>query len=146
MAKIMVADDEAGIRALVSITLRDDDRYQLLQASDGADALRLAQRERPDVIFLDIMMPGVDGYQVCTSLKNNPDTSHAKVVMLTSLAGTEDRRRAIDAGADDFFAKPFSPIKLLEKVDDLLAKTDRRGRRATTPRHPTVGHPSRKVS
>ena len=137
MTKIMVADDEAGIRALVAITLRDDDRYQLLQASDGADALRIALRERPDVVFLDIMMPGVDGYQVCASLKSNPDTSHAKVVMLTSLGGAEDRRRAIDAGADDFFAKPFSPIKLLEKVDDLLANTARLPRRATTPGIPS---------
>lgn len=120
MKKVLLADDEDGVLALVSATLGNDRRYTLLTAKDGEEALSIARKEVPDLIFLDIMMPKMDGYQVCQALKHANATRHIKVVMLTAMAQDANRERARSAGADDYFTKPFSPTALLEKVSDLL--------------------------
>ncbi|MBI4201884.1 MAG: response regulator [Chloroflexi bacterium] len=120
MKKVLLADDEDGVLALVAATLANDERYILLTARDGEEALAIARREIPDLVFLDIIMPKLDGYQVCRALKLSPTTGHIRVVMLTAMAQDVNRERAQSAGADDYFTKPFSPTALLEKVNDML--------------------------
>lgn len=120
LKKVLVADDEDGIRMLIVDTLSHDAQYHLLVAKDGQEALEAAMEHKPDLVLLDIMMPERDGYDVCRAIKANPATSHVKVIMLTAMAQVADQRRAQEAGADDYFTKPFSPVKLLNKVASLL--------------------------
>ena len=122
--KVMLADDEESILALVAATLEDEDRYQLILSRDGAEAISLARREKPALLFLDIMMPIVDGYQVCRTLKQDPETASIKIIMLTALAQQFERDQAEMAGADDYFTKPFSPTALIEKVDEVLGENN----------------------
>ena len=118
---VLLADDEVMIRTLIAATLGFEDRYQVLVARDGEEALTTAQREKPDLICLDIMMPGRNGYEVCQALKGDPETAQIKVIMLTALAQESDRWKALEAGADDYVTKPFSPRALLEKVEEVLS-------------------------
>ncbi|HLH23721.1 MAG TPA: response regulator [Chloroflexota bacterium] len=120
MKKILLADDEPAVRRLVTATLADETRYQILEASDGAEALRLARAERPAMMLLDVNMPEIDGFEVCRVLKSDPETHEIVVVMLTAMAQTADRERGAAVGADGFFTKPFSPLALLEKVEEVL--------------------------
>ena len=120
MKTILIADDEEAIRALVIATLGNSDAYTLLSAGDGESALQLIREAVPDLVFLDVMMPGRNGIDVCREIKSDPALKHIKVVMLTALGAEEDRQRALDAGASDYFTKPFSPTKLLQKVRELL--------------------------
>ena len=119
--KLLLADDEEDILMLVSATLGGDDRFSLILARDGEEALARAQSEKPDLVFLDVMMPKMDGFEVCRRLKSDDATSHMKVVMLTALAQEYDRKKAEEVGADFYFTKPLSPTALMEKVDELLA-------------------------
>ncbi len=123
MKKVLLADDEDGVLALVAATLGNDNRYSLLMARDGEEALALARKELPDLVFLDVMMPKMDGYAVCQALKQSPNTRHIKIIMLTAMAQDANRERARAAGADGYFTKPFSPTTLLEKVSDMLGLT-----------------------
>ncbi|MEE9199657.1 MAG: response regulator [Dehalococcoidia bacterium] len=129
--KIMLADDEETILALVSATLSKDEQYKVLTARDGQEALDVARREKPDILFLDILMPKIDGFEVCKMLKEDPATSDITIIMLTALVQEVDRTKALEAGADDYFTKPFSPTELLMKVDEVLGpnpvNTERKG-------------------
>ena len=118
--KVLLADDEEDILMLVSATLGGDERYELLLARDGEEALTRARDESPDLIFLDVMMPKMDGFEVCRTLKADAATKEIKIVMLTAMAQEADRTKADDAGADFYFSKPFSPTSLLDKVEELL--------------------------
>ncbi len=118
--KVMIADDEAAVVNLLLATLGGDERYRLVVARDGEEALEVARKEKPDLIFLDIVMPKIDGFQVCRALKTDPTTSHIKIVMLTILTQDNDRQEAKKAGADDYVTKPFNPTELLEKVESVL--------------------------
>ena len=118
--KLLVVDDEEGILALVSSTLSGDERYQVFLARDGEEALSLTRLEKPDLLILDIKMPKKDGYEVCRALKEDPNTAHIKVVMLTALPREAHWERAMEAGADGYFTKPFSPTMLLKKVEEML--------------------------
>jgi two-component system, OmpR family, phosphate regulon response regulator PhoB len=124
MAKLLIADDHEGIRDLVRITLMDD-RYEIVEATDGDEALELAIEHKPDLIFLDVTMPKKSGLDVCRSLKSNPDTAESTIVMLTALGQDGDREAGLSAGADGYFTKPFSPVALLRKVDEVLEKSSR---------------------
>jgi len=116
----MIADDEAAVVNLLLATLGGDERYRLVVARDGEEALEVARKEKPDLIFLDIVMPKIDGFQVCRALKTDPTTSHIKIVMLTILTQDNDLQEAKKAGADDYVTKPFNPTELLEKVESVL--------------------------
>lgn len=118
MRKLLIADDESGIRSLVRMTL-ERDSYTILEASDGEEAIALAREFRPEVVLLDVMMPGLSGFDVCRALKGDPTTAEATVVLLTAKAQESDRAAGIAAGADDYFTKPFSPIALLRKIDQV---------------------------
>ena len=118
--KIMIVDDEEPIVKLLQATLGEDDRYHLLVARDGEEALTLARREKPDLVFLDMLIPKMDGIEVCRALRADPATAHMKIVMLTALAQERDLQEAMKAGADDYVTKPFSPTLVLKKVQDIL--------------------------
>ena len=118
--KILIVDDEDDVLNLMSLTLGDDSRYQLLQARHGEEALSIARQELPRVMFLDVMMPVKDGHEVCRALKQDPATADITVIMLTALAQESDREKAKEAGADGYLTKPFSPTELIEKVQSIL--------------------------
>jgi len=118
--KVLIADDEERIRGLVVATLSADDRYEVLTAADGELAVSICRAERPDLLFLDLLMPKMDGYAVCRELKGSPETRDIKIVMLTAMAQESDRRTAMELGVDDFVTKPFSPMALAAKPEELL--------------------------
>lgn len=117
MPKILLVDDDVGLRRLVRLTLGPD--YEILEANDGEEAVALAQRERPDLVFMDIRMPRLSGYEACRQIKQSPLTAHTKVVMLTANTRDEDRAMGEAVGADGYMTKPYSPLALLAKVEEL---------------------------
>ena len=120
MKKILIVDDDAGIRELVDTTLRSDD-YQIFQAESGEKAIKIARAERPDLIIMDIAMPvGTEGIEATRILKNNPETKNCHIIMLTGRGQKGDREKSLDVGADDFFEKPFSPLALIKKVEEVV--------------------------
>ncbi|MBI3762220.1 MAG: response regulator [Chloroflexi bacterium] len=116
---VLIADDDASLRLLVSTTLADDS-LELLEAPDGQQALALARQRRPDLILLDVSMPGLTGLEVCRALKANLPTARVPVVMLTAQGQDSDRERGLAAGAAAYLTKPFSPLQLLHLVEGLL--------------------------
>src|SRR4029453_16473689 len=114
--KAVMAGDGPAVRAPVHVPLEGDD-YEILEAADGVEALEVARGEAPRLVLLDIMMPRLDGLEVCRQLKADPDTSDIVVVMLTAQAQERDRDQGLAAGADDYFTKPFSPLALLNMVE-----------------------------
>jgi two-component system phosphate regulon response regulator PhoB len=118
--KVMLADDEEGVRILVAAILGSEGPYELILARDGEEALQMAQQEKPDLLFLDVLMPKLDGYEVCRALKGDGDTASIKIIMLSALAQESDRQRALEMGADDYITKPFSPAAFLGKVKEVL--------------------------
>lgn len=121
MKKILIVDDQVEVRELVQVTLEIGD-YQILTADNGQQALDIAQAEHPDIILMDIMMPGsnVDGLEACRRLKSNPETAPITIVMLSAKGQESDILAGRAAGADDYFTKPFSPIALIEKVEQVI--------------------------
>jgi adenylate cyclase len=116
--KILVVDDiPENVRLLEAVLLPRG--YEVLTATDGEHALRLAAAEKPDLVLLDVVMPGMDGYAVCRSLRSDEDTAMLPVIMVTSSIGPE-KTKAIEAGADDFIPKPFNHGELLTRVKSLL--------------------------
>ena len=116
--KILVVDDvPENVRLLEAVLVPRG--YEVVTASDGLEALELVEAEKPDLILLDVMMPGLDGYGVCTQLRADDDTAVLPVIMVTSSIGQE-KTRAIEAGADDFIPKPFNHDELLTRVRSLL--------------------------
>ncbi len=118
---LLVCDDEDVLRALIRDTL--DDRYVLVEATDGDEALRCARYRRPDLILLDMMMPGRSGLDVLRELRGDRSLAEVPVIMLTARTQAADRQAAEDAGATRFLAKPFSPAELLALVGAVLAST-----------------------
>jgi two-component system chemotaxis response regulator CheY len=112
-------DDGSFIRKLVSMTLEDVAGFEPVEAAGGAEALELARSEPPAPVFLDIDMPGIDGYEVCRRLRAEPETAQTAIVMLTAAAGEEAEREAEESGADLFLTKPVSPLELPRLVHDL---------------------------
>ena len=127
--KILVVDDAEDFLALVSATLDADTRYSLFLARNGEEALEICGRERPDLLFLDILMPDMDGYEVCRSLRKDSSTADIRIIMLTSLGRDIDRRKAMEVGADEYMTKPFSPTALLERVEQFLGAGSESGAR-----------------
>jgi CheY-like chemotaxis protein len=117
--KIIVADDERALRLLVAGTLEIGD-YTILETDNGIDALDMAIKEKPDLIVLDVMMPGMTGYEVCKHIKTNPELMHIKVLILTAKGQQTDREAAKEAFADYYLSKPFSPMELLTMVEEIL--------------------------
>lgn len=119
MKKLLIIDDEPGVRALVRMTL-DVTWVEILEAADGEEGIAMAREHRPDIVLLDVMMPNLNGFDVCKALKSDPDLRATTIVMLTARAQDADVTRGLAAGADDYFTKPFSPLALMAKVEDVL--------------------------
>jgi len=120
MKKILIVDDEVRIRRLVEVTLMSDAR-RILQAENGKEAIEIAKAEKPELIIMDILMPGeIDGLEATRILKNDPETKGCKIIMLTAKGQDEDRKKGFEAGADDYFSKPFSPMVLMEKIEEIF--------------------------
>jgi CheY-like chemotaxis protein len=119
---VLVVDDDPFIRKLIATTLEDVAEFELHEASDGLEALTIAQREHPTLVFLDVDMPRLNGIDACRRLREQPDTRDTTIVMLTAAHGDGVERQAEEAGADLFLTKPFSPLDLLRLVDRLGEK------------------------
>ena len=117
--KVLVCDDEPYIVESVSYVVRKAG-YEVSSAEDGDAALEMVRRDKPDMVFLDIMMPGIPGDELCQRLKADPATRGIYVVILTARGQEEDERRAMELGADEFMTKPFSPRKLRDKLVAVL--------------------------
>lgn len=118
LRKILLVDDDLSLRRLVRLTLGPD--YEILEANDGEEAVTIARRERPDLVFMDIRMPRLSGYEACRRIKESPETAHTKVVMLTANSRDEDRAQGEAVGADGYMTKPYSPLALLATVEELV--------------------------
>ena len=118
-ARILVVDDQAANVRLLEARLQAE-YYDVCTAADGYEAIEAARREQPDLILLDVMMPGMDGYETCQRLKADASTRHIPVVMVTALDQREDRIRGLEAGADDFLTKPIDDVALFARVRSLL--------------------------
>jgi two-component system cell cycle response regulator len=116
---VLIADDSLVVRAVVRTGL-EDEGYRVIEAVDGLTALEECRQEPPDVILLDIEMPGLDGYQVLSELKRDPGLENIPVVFLTSRSGTEDVVAGLRGGAHDYLKKPFEPIELLARVGSAI--------------------------
>lgn len=119
MPEIVIADDDPHIGELVRVTL-EDDRLRIHTALDGATALQLAEALRPDLILLDVEMPELTGLEVCRRLRADNRFARTAIVMLTAAAQQDDVARGLEAGADHYLTKPFSPLALLGLVERLL--------------------------
>lgn len=119
MPSVLIVDDEPFIRKLIATTLEDVADFALTEAADGVEALEIARSEPPEVVFLDINMPRMDGYEACRALRAEPATERATIVILTAALGDQAELEAERAGADLFLSKPFSPLELLELVSEL---------------------------
>jgi two-component system chemotaxis response regulator CheY len=116
---VLIVDDDPFIRKLIATTLEDVAGFELHEAADGEEALAVAEREPPAIVFLDVDMPRLDGITACRRLREHPLTQNATIVMLTAAHGDNVERRSEEAGADLFLTKPFSPLDLLRLVDRL---------------------------
>jgi two-component system chemotaxis response regulator CheY len=116
---VLIVDDDEFIRKLIATTLEDVAQLELYEAADGAEAVELALRERPKLVFLDVDMPRMNGIDACRRLREEDATSGATIVMLTAAHGDGVEAQAEEAGADLFLTKPFSPLDLLRLVDRL---------------------------
>ena len=116
--KILIADDEANIRLLVSSMLGKD--YIVLKASDGEEAINIARSQKPDLILMDIMMPNMDGYTACYTIKKDPVTKAIPIVMLTAIGYELNVKFSQEMGANGYVTKPFSPQDLLDTIGQFL--------------------------
>ncbi len=119
--KILVVDDEEDILELIRYNLAKE-RYQVITSQSGEQALHLVHLENPDLVLLDLMLPGVDGMEVCRRIKGNPATQHIPVIMLTARSEETDIVIGLELGADDYITKPFSPRVLLARIKAVLRR------------------------
>jgi len=120
--KIAIIDDEVDMTYLLSIEL-DMEGYDVCVANDGISGWNLIQVENPAVVLLDVMMPGIDGYEVLRRVRADPTLCGIKVIMLTARSFEADIKKGFEAGADDYLPKPFQPMTLLKKIRDLVQKS-----------------------
>src|SRR5215218_10361291 len=120
---ILVVDDEPGIVTIVRDYL-DRAGFRVLVAGDGNTALRIARSERPSLMLLDLMLPGIDGLEIARALRHDPATHNMPIIMLTALVDETDKLVGLELGADDYITKPFSPREVVARVRALLRRTD----------------------
>ena len=124
MTKVLVIDDEAPIRLLCRVNL-EAEKMDVIEAADGPSGLDQARAEHPDVILLDVMMPGLDGWKVAEQLLEDDHTSDILIIFLTARAEFRDRAKGLDIGGIDYVTKPFNPLDLAPLVRDLLTRIAR---------------------
>ena len=120
MKKILIVDDQMEVRELVEVTLRIED-YEIFQAQSGEEAIEIWKAESPDLIIMDVMMPGgMDGLEATRIIRSNSGNGNCRIILLTAKGQEADRAKGFEAGADDYFIKPFSPLELIRKVEEVL--------------------------
>ena len=124
MTRVLVIDDEAPIRLLCRVNL-EAEGMEVLEAPDGPKGLEQARAAEPDVILLDVIMPGLDGWQVAEQLLEDERTRSIPIVFLTARAEFRDRARGLDLGGIDYVTKPFNPLELAPLVEDMLKRVER---------------------
>ena len=124
MIRVLVIDDEAPIRLLCRVNL-EAEGMSVFEAADGPGGLELARSEQPEVILLDVMMPGLDGWRVAEHLLEDPVTREIPIVFLTARADIRDRARGIDLGGLDYVTKPFNPVELASLVRSVVVAVER---------------------
>ena len=117
--KILIADDNENIREALSYLL-EDEGYKLWLAKDGTETLAKVKEVLPDILFLDIMMPEMNGYEVCRIIKEDPRLRNTYVIMLTAKGQVAEQDRGKQVGADEYIVKPFSPMEILAKIKHIL--------------------------
>lgn len=120
MKRVLAVDDEPHILKLVTFSLTSHG-FEVIQATDGMSAITTAEKECPDLILMDVMMPLLNGYEACRRLKANPKTKHIPVIMLSAKSQLAEQTEGIDSGAQDYICKPFTPKDLVEKVSSILS-------------------------
>jgi DNA-binding response OmpR family regulator len=123
--RILVIEDDPDIALSLRLKLERDGGFEVATAHDGAAGLRLAVAQPPDLVLLDVNLPGMDGFEVCRHLRREPATAATPVIMLTARIGEADRIAGLDLGADDYITKPFSPKEALARVRAVLRRSDR---------------------
>ncbi|HYJ14835.1 MAG TPA: response regulator transcription factor [Candidatus Limnocylindria bacterium] len=136
--KILVVEDEPDIRKLINYNLTQD-HYRVVEAESGDQALKLIQRDKPSLVILDLMMPGMSGLEVCRALRSHDETAKLPILMLTAKAGEADRVLGLELGADDYLAKPFSPRELVARVRAILRRVNGAGQTETLPAYQKGG-------
>ena len=119
--KILVIEDDPATLRLVDYSLRHKG-YQVLTASNGLEGIRKARNEKPELIILDVMLPGMDGFEVCHRLRSEPDTAQLLILMFSAKAQEIDRDTGLKVGADDYLTKPVDPGELVSRVESLLTQ------------------------
>ncbi|MCU0606490.1 MAG: response regulator [Candidatus Edwardsbacteria bacterium] len=119
--KIMVVDDEPYIARVIKFKL-EQEGYIVISANDGVTGLAKIREEKPDMVLLDVMMPGMTGYEVCQKIKNDAELAGIPVVILTAKGQERDREQGFSMGASDYITKPFSPNRLLELVRSIVGE------------------------
>ena len=117
---VLVVDDEPFICRSLSFVLRKD-HYNVLEARNGEEALLAIRSAMPDLVFMDVMMPKINGFEVTEQVKADPALRHIKIILLTAKGQDQDRETGKQVGADDYMTKPFSPTKILERAREILA-------------------------
>src|SRR5207253_6201157 len=130
--KILVIEDEPDIRKLVQYNLTQE-HFNVVEAEDGEQALSLLQREKPNLVILDLMLPGLSGMELCKLLRQRSDTAKLPILMLTAKAGEADRIVGLEMGADDYLAKPFSPREMVARVRAILRRSEAKPDTETAP-------------
>ncbi len=131
--KLLVVEDEDDIRELIAFNL-EMSNFQVMKAKNGEEAIQIAEREIPDTIILDVMLPGMDGFEVCRYLKKNISTKEIPIIMLTARAEDSDVITGLELGADDYITKPFSPRILIARVHAAVRRRSDAGEQTATPR------------
>ncbi|MGE5629302.1 MAG: response regulator [Solirubrobacterales bacterium] len=120
--KILVVEDEAHIRELISFNLKNQG-YNIIETDNGMDAIKIIKETNPDLVLLDIMLPGIDGFEVCKEVRRNSEVSDTPIIMLTAKGEEFDRVLGLELGADDYVTKPFGVRELMARVKAVLRRT-----------------------
>ena len=124
MAKVLLIEDDANIRQLIRYNL-EKENFHTMEASDGLQGLAMVRTRKPDVVLLDLMLPGMDGLEICRSLKGNTLTAALPIIMLTARSEEIDKVLGLEIGADDYMTKPFSPRELVARVKAVLRRSQK---------------------
>ncbi len=122
--KLLIVDDESHIRMLIEQTLEDleDEGVELLFAENGEQALDIIKKEEPNLVFLDVMMPKMNGMEVCQKVKKELNLSHVYIILLTAKGQEVDRQKGLEMGADRYMTKPFDPDEMLAIAEEVLKR------------------------
>jgi two-component system, OmpR family, phosphate regulon response regulator PhoB len=119
MKKILIVDDQKEIRELLLMAIPEK-KYEVMQAGNGKEAVEIARLNKPDIILMDVLMPELNGLEATKILKNDPETKECKIVILTAMDQKTDCKKGFEFEADAYVAKPFSPLALVKKIEEML--------------------------